>query len=171
MKDETKRLGPDRLIIGAVDSRKVEAPLDALDRQIVEALRENARASVVELAKSLSAPRTTIAKRVTRLEKEGVVRGYTARVDHDRIGDGQVAYLLLKVLHDPMSLAEDLGRRFTKIKGVEDVHILAGEWCLIVKLRASHIQEVHRTVEQLVKEEGVVRTTTLTCLKSIQEPV
>ena len=53
------------------------------DEQLLSLLREDARASTAEIARRLGLSRTTVQNRITRLEQEGVIRGYTVRVDDE----------------------------------------------------------------------------------------
>ena len=52
------------------------------DQQLLSVLRENARASTAQIARRLNLSRTTVQSRIERLEREGVISGYTVRV-HD----------------------------------------------------------------------------------------
>ena len=53
------------------------------DELLLSLLRVDARASTAEIARRLSLSRTTVQNRITRLEQEGVIRGYTVRVDDE----------------------------------------------------------------------------------------
>ena len=53
------------------------------DELLLSLLREDARASTAEIARRLGLSRTTVQNRITRLEQEGVIRGYTGRVDDE----------------------------------------------------------------------------------------
>ncbi|RYZ69068.1 MAG: winged helix-turn-helix transcriptional regulator, partial [Lysobacteraceae bacterium] len=56
--------------------------LSATDQMLLSMLRENARASTAQIARRLDLSRTTVQSRIERLEREGVISGYTVRV-HD----------------------------------------------------------------------------------------
>jgi DNA-binding Lrp family transcriptional regulator len=58
-------------------------PLDALDRGLIAALQTHARESTAELARRLGVARTTVVARLARLEREGVIVGYTVRLGRD----------------------------------------------------------------------------------------
>lgn len=60
--------------------------IDRIDRQIVDALRENARTSWRELADRVHLAPSSVADRVRRLEERGLIRGYTVRVDPAALG-------------------------------------------------------------------------------------
>src|SRR5258705_2493154 len=72
--------------------------LDDIDTRLIARLRENARAPVAELARALGLSRTTVQSRLERLERSGVITGYTVRLSdaHQR---GMIhAYVMLTVL-------------------------------------------------------------------------
>ena len=54
--------------------------ITAADQQLLSLLRENARASTAEIARRLDLSRTTVQSRIDRLERDGVIAGYTVRV-------------------------------------------------------------------------------------------
>ena len=71
--------------------------ISSTDEQLLSLLRENARASTAQIARRLNLSRTTVQSRIERLEREGVIGGYTVRVDAygnleikaaDRVGAG-----------------------------------------------------------------------------------
>ena len=54
--------------------------MDAIDANLIANLRDNARASVAELGRRLGLSRTTVQARIERLERRGVILGYTVRL-------------------------------------------------------------------------------------------
>src|SRR6478735_106746 len=71
--------------------------LDRIDRKILSSLQENGRLSMAELANAVGLSKTPVAARVRRLEKDGYILGYTALVDHDRLGEGHIAFVQVKL--------------------------------------------------------------------------
>jgi Lrp/AsnC family leucine-responsive transcriptional regulator len=78
--------------------------LDRIDRKILSSLQEDGRLSMAELANGVGLSKTPVAARVRRLEKDGYILGYTALVDHDRLGEGHIAFVQVK-LSDTRSAA------------------------------------------------------------------
>jgi len=70
---------------------------DALDRELLALLQVNARASAAELARKLGTARTTVLSRLSRLEREGVIAGYTVRLAQDMLNQGLQAFVGLTV--------------------------------------------------------------------------
>lgn len=141
------------------------------DRRIIEKLRENARRSVSEIAKDLRLPRTTVADRIRHLERQRTILGYTARLNHSQLGEGQTAFVMLQVGRNPAADSNEFPARVNALAGVEEFHAIAGEWDALVKVRAASMNDLFSLVERIARVPGVARTVTLTCFKTLREPV
>ncbi|TIU06389.1 MAG: Lrp/AsnC family transcriptional regulator, partial [Mesorhizobium sp.] len=73
-----------------------EDQLDRIDRNILSALGSNGRLSMSELAAKVGLSKTPVQARVKRLEKDGIIRGYQAIIDRERMGEGHVAFVQVK---------------------------------------------------------------------------
>src|SRR6476620_1919065 len=82
----------------------IEDRLDRIDRNILAALAGDGRLSMAELAGKVGLSKTPVQARVRRLEKDGYIRGYSAVIDRERMGEGHVAFVQVK-LSDTRSLA------------------------------------------------------------------
>ena len=76
-------------------AKTAPAELDATDRRILRALRRDGRLSIVALAEEVGLSPTPCQRRVRRLEEEGVIAGYTAVLDHARLGLPLQAFVLV----------------------------------------------------------------------------
>ena len=74
-----------------------ETPLDDLDQHLIERLRDNARAPVAELARALGLSRTTVQSRLARLERSGVISGYSVKLSEAREAALIHAFVMLTV--------------------------------------------------------------------------
>ena len=84
--------------------------LDRIDRNILAALSRDGRLSMAELAARVGLSKTPVQARVRRLEADGYIRGYAAIVDRERMGEGHVAFVQVK-LSDTRSAALDAFNR------------------------------------------------------------
>src|SRR5690348_14912802 len=100
--------------------------LDEMDRRLLNLLQADGRASVVDLAKRLNVPRTTIVGRMKRLEGDGVILGYTTRVDHAKLGQGVTAFIMIGFTPDAGRDQRELARRLAALPGVDEVEIISG---------------------------------------------
>src|SRR5678815_5525889 len=81
-----------------------EDQLDRIDRNILATLSGDGRLSMAELSQKVGLSKTPVQARVRRLEKDGYIRGYSAVIDRERMGEGHVAFVQVK-LSDTRSLA------------------------------------------------------------------
>src|SRR6187551_322691 len=95
-----------------------EDQLDRIDRNILAALARDARLSANELAGEVGLSKTPVQARVRRLEKDGFIRGYSAVIDRERMGEGHVAFVQVK-LSDTRSAALDALNR--SVQGVIEI--------------------------------------------------
>lgn len=137
--------------------------LDRTDRQLISLLRANARTPAVELARKLHVSRATVQNRMTRLEKEGVILGYTLRLASD-IDDAPVRAL--------MSLATENKKEaviFKALRGhpnVKLVHHTTGRWDLIAEISTDSLVSFNRIVGEVRQIDGVSATETNLLLDS-----
>ena len=80
--------------------------IDRIDRNILTALSRDGRQSMAELATHVGLSKTPVQARVKRLERDGYIRGYAAIIDRERMGEGHVAFVQVK-LSDTRSAALD----------------------------------------------------------------
>ncbi|MBA3811801.1 MAG: Lrp/AsnC family transcriptional regulator [Caulobacteraceae bacterium] len=130
--------------------------LDNLDRRLVDALRENARAPAAKLARQLGLSRTTVQSRLERLETSGVITGYTVRLSdaHER---GQIhAYVMMAVTPKRAAGVVAAIRRMTPVRLLQSV---SGPFDLIAEIVAPAVADMDGLIDALGALEGVERTT------------
>jgi DNA-binding Lrp family transcriptional regulator len=108
------------------------AELDLTDRRIVDELRRNSRMSMRALAATLHISRANAYTRVARLEREGVITGYTATIDPQRYGHALSAYVYLKVRQQSW---RDLRQRLLEIPEVDHAALVSGEHDIVLLVR------------------------------------
>jgi DNA-binding Lrp family transcriptional regulator len=137
--------------------------LDDIDQQLLAALRENARAGVAQLARQLGRSRTAVLARLARMERDGVIVGYTLRTGHAfELGQVQ-AHVMLKVGPKKSASVEAGVRRISQVRSLYSV---SGEYDMIAIVSAESIERLDYLVDQLGLLDGVERTTTAVVLSS-----
>src|SRR5688500_20110526 len=139
--------------------------MDAIDRQIVALLRQDARHSFQSIGQQVSLSAPAVKRRVDRLEGEGVVRGYTARIDPGRFGWGTHAFVAL-YCEGRMAAAEvrDAVERHPE---VEAAYTVAGEASAMLHVRARDTSHLEEALERLRDHPGVTRTQTQIVLSTL----
>lgn len=144
--------------------------LDELDRQVLSALRRDARKGTAELARELGQPRTTIAERIRSLEKEQVVLGYTARINHAQLGTPVVSFVFASFTPASGTSQKEVAKRIARLPGVEEVYVISGEWDILAKVRGASIESIGDIVlEKIRTTPGVARTLTVAAFAHIRE--
>ena len=107
--------------------------LDPLDRRLLALLQANARASTAELARQLGVARTTVLARLARLERSGVVVGYTVRLGQEEADRGVEAFVGIST--EPKS-ARDVTQRLAAFPELRQPCSVSGEFDYMALLRA-----------------------------------
>lgn len=109
--------------------------MEKTDRRIVELLRTDGRMSFTDLGKELGLSTSAVHQRVRRLEERGVVKGYSARVDHAQLGLPLTAFMSITPL-DPAA-PDDVPERLRDLTEIEECHSVAGDMSYVLKVRVA----------------------------------
>lgn len=125
--------------------------IDQTDRMLLQFLRENARAPVTDLARKLGLARTTVQARIERLEKSGVIAGYTLRASAVTAPPLRATVLVsMEPRNGPTVLA-----RLKSLAGVEVVHTTSGRFDMLVQVTAATTAELDDTLDRIGEAKGV----------------
>ena len=133
------------------------------DEQLLSLLRENARASTAEIARRLGLSRTTVQNRIERLERQGVISGYTVRVN-DEYERSRIRAHIMITLHPKQMPA--VVRTLEAMAEVRELHSVSGEHDLIALAVAASIGDVDVLTDAIGAIDGVERTTTSVILST-----
>lgn len=138
--------------------------MDQLDLQILEALQRNGRATYAELAAIVGLKAASVHDRVKRLESQGILRGYTARLDNRRLGLGLIAFVSCYTSAD--TDYEEFTRAVSTLPEVLEVHSVAGEESFVLKVITRSTGDLDDFLSRLKKVSGIVRTKTMIVLST-----
>ncbi len=131
--------------------------LDPLDRRLLARLQANARSSTAELARQLGVARTTVLARLARLERNGVVVGYTVRLGRAEAGRGVEAYV--GITTEPKS-GRDVSLRLSALPELRQLCSVSGEFDYLALLHAETPARLDALLDEIGAIDGVQRTTT-----------
>jgi Lrp/AsnC family leucine-responsive transcriptional regulator len=121
------------------------------------------------IAREINEPSTTIHYNIKKLEKRGVIKTYKAVFDHNKIGEEFCCFVLIALSSEEFSDPERIANSFARYNEVESVDILAGDWELILKIRAENQEDYFRFLKEVIsKEKGIENTDSLISLKQIK---
>jgi DNA-binding Lrp family transcriptional regulator len=131
--------------------------MDDVDRQLIALLRDDARMSVASLAKKLRVARGTVQNRLTRLEAEGTIVGYTVRL-RPQVEDQGIRALMTVAVEGNRS--EAVLRALRGDPAVSALHSTNGRWDFVVELRADKLEAFDRVLGRIRLLEGISNTET-----------
>lgn len=141
------------------------APLDELDLELLRHLSRDARLSQRALSRLVALSPPAVGERVARLERLGVVRGYTIEIDWAALGYPMTVYIPMTAAPGAdLPVVIDTLRQMPEL---DDVHIVTGQWDLIARFRLrdhAHLQEV--LLVQIWQIAGISRVETFLGLGS-----
>jgi DNA-binding Lrp family transcriptional regulator len=129
--------------------------MDSIDERLLLALGENGRASTAELARLVGRSRTSVQSRIERLEKRGVIVGYSVRLAPEHVLGAVRAHVMIKVGPKETRAVTAALRAITQVKVL---HSVSGEADLIAIAAAASVAEMDRVIDQIGELEGVERT-------------
>jgi Lrp/AsnC family leucine-responsive transcriptional regulator len=143
--------------------------IDEIDLKILALLQDNARMAQVDIAKAVGLAPSAVLERMRKLEARAAIRGYVSLVDPHVIDQRMLAFVAVRasaVGQQERQVAE----RLAAIPEVLEVHYVAGEDCLLLKMRARDAEHVGELLRQQVGTvPGVQSTRTTIVLGSIKE--
>ncbi|ESW80594.1 Lrp/AsnC ligand binding domain-containing protein [Mesorhizobium sp. M1148] len=147
-----------------------EDQLDRIDRNILSALARDGRLSMSGLAGKVGLSKTPVQARVKRLEKDGYIRGYQAIIDRERMGEGHVAFVQVK-LSDTRSAALDaFNRAVQAVPEIEQCHMMASSFDYLLKVRTTDIAAYRRVLgERISALPHVAQTSTFVAMETVKD--
>lgn len=140
--------------------------LEDTDRRIVTALCADGRLSYTDLAEAVGLSVSAVHQRVRRLEQRGVIRGYTAVVDHPKLGLPLTALVSITPI-DPAA-PDDAPQRLAHLGAIEDCHSVAGSASYVLKVRVADPEALERLLQQ-IRAAANMRTETTVVLSTPYE--
>lgn len=127
-------------------------PLDAVDRDILRMLQTDGRASIRSVADRVHISRANAYARINRLIDDGVIRGFSARVDQERAGQGASAYITLKIVQNSWRTVREA---LQALPGAAHIALVSGDFDVLLLVHT--------------KDNRALRELVLTRIQSIPE--
>jgi DNA-binding Lrp family transcriptional regulator len=130
--------------------------LTPADEALLSLLRENARTSTADIARRLQLSRTTVQSRIERLERLGVIAGYTVRVGDEFARERIRALIMVTVLPRQMPAVVEALRGMREVRSLQSV---SGTWDLVAMAVVPTIGDMDALTDRIGVLPGVERTT------------
>ncbi len=141
--------------------RSAEPTVDERDLQLIKSLEDDGRKPWRQIAAELDVSEATVYLRVKRLVEEGVLKGFTVRVDPSKLGLGATAYVLLRVRADSSTKVKEA---IKTLPYVVEAHETTGPHNFLLKVLAPTQREVSRVLEDLASLPGILEVISILSL-------
>jgi DNA-binding Lrp family transcriptional regulator len=128
--------GPEKGVVPAPAGARRPTPprvLDAIDQDILRMLQKDGRASIRSVAERVHVSRANAYARINRLIEDGVIRGFGARIDHERAGQGTSAYITLKIVQNSWRTVRE---RLRALPGASHLALVGGDFDVLMLVHA-----------------------------------
>lgn len=140
--------------------------MDETDYRILSLLQQNGRASHESIGREVHLSRPAVRSRILAMEKEGIIQGYSALIDYNKLGYPIHVLIYLKLSH--ITYRETMEH----LEKLENPHIkcyshyrISGEWSILLKVMSKTQEGLTRYLDDLQETEGVMATRTVFLLK------
>lgn len=137
--------------------------LDQIDQKIINILKEDARKPFVEIADAVGLSEGAVRRRVSNLVRSGSIKRFTIEEGQDK---GASAITLISV--NPATPTSGVAERLKRLKGVDIVYEITGEYDIAAIVSAPTIAEANRCIDDVRKVDGVATTNTVIILRVIR---
>ena len=144
--------------IFALRCRCMEAtpPLDATDREILALLAADARRTLSDIADRVTLSVAATKRRIDRMQREGIITGYTVQIDYAKLGWGIEAFTELRFLGT--ANVEDIRATATRLPETQAVFTIAGDPDALVWLRARDMRHLQEVIDEMRRSRRVSAT-------------
>jgi Lrp/AsnC family transcriptional regulator, leucine-responsive regulatory protein len=149
--------------------------LDEKDIAILLLIQENSKLTANQIAKKISTPITTVFAKTKRMEELGIIKQYRAILSPEKLNLGTAAFILASVSYraktdDAPVSQRDVAEEIARFSEVQEVHIITGDWDLLVKLRAESVDAIGKfVVDKLRLIKGLEKTLTCMVFETVKE--
>ena len=142
-----------------------------MSQEVLEILKRNARTSVEDIARETGQSPEAVAEAIEGYEKSGLIRGYRAIVNDDRLEDERVtAVIEVKVQPEREGGFDRVARRIARFPEVVNMYLMSGKFDLLLFIEGDSLKKVAAFVSQrLAPLEGILSTGTHFMLRTYKE--
>jgi Lrp/AsnC family leucine-responsive transcriptional regulator len=152
----------------------METKLDEKDVAILGLLQKNCRMTAREIAQIVNSPITTVFAKIKRMEELKIIRDYKAILEAKKLGRGAAAFILASVSYRAKQGApqsqRDIAQKIAKFPEVQEVHIITGDWDLLIKVKEADVGAIGKLViDRLRLVKGIEKTLTCMVFETLKE--
>jgi Lrp/AsnC family transcriptional regulator for asnA, asnC and gidA len=138
--------------------------IDDTDVKIINSLLANSRLALTELSKKIGISSVAIQQRINKLEKKGIIKGFTSQIDYKILGFSTTAFI--GIFLEKAKFYKSVIDELNKVKEISEAHFTTGNYSIFAKVYArnnDHLMEILNTRVQNIT--GIARTETFISLE------
>ncbi len=153
----------------------MSAKLDEKDSAILTLIQRESKLTAKQISKKVGTPLTTVFAKIKRMEEQGIIQGYRAIVAPEKLSRGTLAFILASVSYlakdtEPPISQRAVAEEVARFPEVQEVHIITGDWDLLVKVRAENVDAVGKfVVDKLRLIKGLEKALTCMVFETVKE--
>ena len=144
--------------------RRDELGLDDIDRQILGILQDDCKMALAKIGEHVGLSAPSVVERIRKLETEGFIEGYHARLDARRLGIDVTAFIGVGVSH-PRDI-QQFEARLGEFEEILECHHVTGGHTLLLKVKTRNTETLERLISALRALDGVERSETMVVLST-----
>lgn len=139
------------------NEHQVRREMDKIDRNILRILQEEGRISFTELGERVGLSTTPCTERVRRMEREGIIQGYSARLNPAALKAGLLVFVELNLAYKSGDIFEEFRRAVLKLPQVLECHLVSGDFDYLIKARISEMASYRKLLGDILLKLPHVR--------------
>ncbi|MBC8213006.1 MAG: Lrp/AsnC ligand binding domain-containing protein [Gammaproteobacteria bacterium] len=144
--------------------------LDRLDRKILQSLQNHGRLSYVELAEQVGLSTSPCLERVKRLERDGLITGYTARLSPEKLDAGLLVFVEISLNYTSGNVFNEFRQAVRQWPQIQECHLVSGDFDYLLKIRIADMKAYRELLGEIVHVlPGVRDSRTLVAMETVKE--
>lgn len=143
--------------------------LDRTDRRLLTLLQEEGRITAVELAERIGLSPTAVTERIKRLQRDGIILGYAARLAPEKLGRGFLAFVEVTLDKTTPDVFDRFAAAAGRLPDIIECHMVAGGFDYLVKVRVADMTAYRKLLgEAILSLPGVRETRTYAVMEEVK---
>ncbi len=142
--------------------------LDEIDFKILKILQDDGRIPVAEIARQVKLASPSVHERISKLEEEGIIKGYAAILDSKKLGKDVTAFIGVKINH-AISNGDLVIKELGKIDDIIESHTVTGDEDILLKVKTENTTTLEKLLMKIYSIKGILNTKTTVVLSTLVE--
>lgn len=149
---------------------KTPKELDRIDRRILNELQQDGRLSNVELSRRVGLSPTPCLERVRRLESQGYITGYEARLAPEKLGAAMLVFVEITLVKTSVDIFEEFSAAVKKLEDIQECHLVSGNFDYLLKTRVADMSSYRKLLgDILLRLPGVSESRTYVVMEEVKQ--